>query len=350
LGETDVSMKATILLEPGKIELQEVEMPRAGPGEVIVRVRSALTCGTDLKAFRRGHPKIPMPTRFGHEFSGDVWEVGEGVEGFRVGDQVMCVNSAPCGECEECRRGLENLCTSPDMFSWGAFAEYMKVPARIVKHNMFKKPPGLSYSEAAMLEPLACVVYGLEQVRLKLEDTVLIIGAGPIGLLHVMVTKVLGAGKIIVSGRRRKRLKIARLIGADVVIDAAREDVHERVMEETRGVGASLVVECTGQLKVWEESTRLVARGGTVILFGGLPKGTTASFDTARLHYDQITLKGVFHFTRSAVRSAYDLLASGRVRVKDLITGSYTLDDMKKVIDQLIDGNCVKIEVVPTGK
>ena len=345
-----MSMKATILLEPGKIELQEVEMPRAGPGEVVVRVRSALTCGTDLKAFRRGHPKIPMPTRFGHEFSGDVWEVGEGVEGFRVGDQVMCVNSAPCGECEECRRGLENLCTSPDMFSWGAFAEYMKVPARIVKHNMFKKPPGLSYSEAAMLEPLACVVYGLEQVRLKLEDTVLIIGAGPIGLLHVMVTRVLGAGKIIVSGRRRKRLKIARLIGADVVIDAAKEDVHGRVMEETGGGGASLVVECTGQLKVWEESTRLVARGGTVILFGGLPKGTTASFDTARLHYDQITLKGVFHFTRSAVRSAYDLLASGRVRVKDLITGSYTLDDMKKVIDQLIDGNCIKIEVVPTGK
>jgi L-iditol 2-dehydrogenase len=347
LGETDVSMKATILVEPGKIELQEVEMPKAGPGEVVVRVRSALTCGTDLKAFRRGHPKIPMPTRFGHEFSGDVWEVGEGVEGFKVGDQVMCVNSAPCGECEECRRGLENLCTSPDMFSWGAFAEYMKVPARIVKHNMFKKPPGLSYSEAAMLEPLACVVYGLEQVRLKLEDTVLIIGAGPIGLLHVMVAKVLGAGKIIVSGRRRKRLKIARLIGADVVIDAAKEDVHGRVMGETGGVGASLVVECTGQLKVWEESTRLVARGGTVILFGGLPKGTTASFDTARLHYDQITLKGVFHFTRSAVRSAYDLLASGRVRVKDLITGSYTLDDMKKVIDQLIDGNCIKIEVVP---
>ena len=345
-----MSMKATILVEPGRIELQDVEMPRAGPGEVVVRVRSALTCGTDLKAFRRGHPKIPMPTRFGHEFSGDVWEIGEGVEGFKTGDQVMCVNSAPCGECEECRRGLENLCTSPDMFSWGAFAEYMRVPARIVKHNMLKKPPGLSYSEAAMLEPLACVVYGLEQVRLMREDTVLIIGAGPIGLLHVMVTKALGAGKIVVSGRRSKRLKIARLIGADVVIDAAREDVRRRVMEETGGVGASLVVECTGQLSVWEESTRLVARGGTVILFGGLPKGTTASFDTARLHYDQITLKGVFHFTRSAVRSAYELLASGRIRVKDLITGSYTLDDMKKVIDQLLDGNCIKLEVVPTTK
>ena len=343
-------MKATILLEPGKIELQEVEMPRAGPGEVIVRIRSALTCGTDLKAYRRGHPKIPMPTRFGHEFSGDVWEIGEGVEGFRVGDQVMCVNSAPCGECDECRRGLENLCTASDMFSWGAFAEFMKVPARIVKHNMFKKPPGLSYSEAAMLEPLACVVYGLEQVRLKKEDTVLVIGAGPIGLLHVMVTRVLGAGKIIVSGRRSKRLKIARLIGAHVVIDAAKEDVYGRVMAETGGVGASLVVECTGQLKVWEESTRLVARGGTVILFGGLPKGTTATFDTSRLHYDQITLKGVFHFTRSAVRCAYDLLASGRVRVKDLITGSYTLDDMKKVIDQLLDGNCIKIEIVPTAR
>ncbi len=291
-----------------------------------------------------------MPTRFGHEFSGDVWEIGEGVEGFKTGDQVMCVNSAPCGECDECRRGLENLCTSPDMFSWGAFAEYMRIPARIVKHNMFKKPPGLSYSEAAMLEPLACVVYGLEQVRLMREDTVLIIGAGPIGLLHVMVTKALGAGKIMVSGRRSKRLKIARLIGADVVIDAASEDVRRRVMEETGGVGASLVVECTGQLSVWEESTRLVARGGTVILFGGLPKGTMASFDTARLHYDQITLKGVFHFTRSAVRSAYELLASGRIRVKDLITGSYTLDDMKKVIDQLLDGNCIKLEVVPTTK
>lgn len=347
----NVGMRATILVEPGKIELQDVEMPRAGPGEVVVRIRSALTCGTDLKAFRRGHPKMPTPTRFGHEFSGDVWEVGEGVEGFKVGDQVMCVPSAPCGECDECRRGLENLCNSAmETMILGAYAEYIKVPARIVKHNMFKKPPGLSYSEAAMLEPLACVVYGLEQVRLKMEDTVLIIGAGAIGLLHVMVTKVLGAGKIIVSGRRSKRLRIARLIGADVVIDAAKEDVYRRVMEETGGVGASLVVECTGQLSVWEETTKLVARGGTVILFGGLPKGTTATFDTARLHYDQITLKGVFHFSRAAVKCAYELLASGRVRVKDLITGSYTLDDMKKVIDQLIDGNCIKIEIVPTAK
>ena len=343
-------MLATILVEPGKIELLDVEMPRAGPGEVVVRVRSALTCGTDLKAFRRGHPKIPMPTRFGHEFSGDVWEVGEGVEDFRVGDQVMCVNSAPCGECEVCSRGLENLCTASDMFSWGAFAEYIKVPARIVRNNMFKKPPGLSYSEAAMLEPLACVVYGLEQVRLKKEDTVLILGAGPIGLLHIMVTRALGAGRIIVSGRRSHRLRIARLIGADLVIDAEKEDVEQRVMEATKGVGASLVVECTGQLSVWEESTKLVARGGTIILFGGLPKGTTASFDTTRLHYDQITLKGVFHFSRAAVKRAYDLLASGRVRVKDLITGSYTLEDMKKVIDQLLDGDCIKIEVVPTTR
>ena len=344
-------MRATILLEPGKIEVQDVEMPQAGPGEVVVRIRSALTCGTDLKAFRRGHPKMPTPTPFGHEFSGDVWEVGEGVEGFRVGDQVMCVHSAPCGECQECSRGLENLCESAmETMILGAYAEYIKVPEQIVKQNMFKKPPGLSYSEAAMLEPLSCVVYGLGQVRLKMEDTVLIVGAGPIGLLHVMVAKGLGVRNIIVSGRHSPRLTMARLIGANMVIDAEKEDVHHRVMEATGGVGASLVVECTGQLSVWEESTKLVARGGTIILFGGLPKGTTASFDTARLHYDQITLKGVFHFSRSAVKRAYELLASGRVRVKDLITGSYTLEDMKKVIDHLIDGNCLKLEIVPGSK
>ena len=167
-------MLATLLLEPGRLVLREVDIPKAGPGEVVVKIRTALTCGTDLKTFRRGHPKMPTPTLFGHEFSGDIYEVGEGVTKFAAGDQVMTAPTAPCGSCVYCQKGQENLCsTAMDTMVFGAYAEYVCVPAHIVEHNMFAKPEHLSYSEAAMLEPLSCVVYGMDQVEVHPDDTVL---------------------------------------------------------------------------------------------------------------------------------------------------------------------------------
>lgn len=342
-------MLASLLLEPGRLELRDVEIPSAGPGEVVIRVRTALTCGTELKTFRRGHPKILTPTPLGHEFAGDIYEVGEGVTRFKVGDQVMTAPTAPCGECVYCKKGQENLCRfAIDKMVFGAFAEYVRVPAHIVQNNMFKKPAHLSYEEAAMLEPLSCVVYGMDQVHMRHDDTVLIIGAGAIGLMHVAVLHALGAGRVIVAGKREHRLKLASTLGANEVIDADRESTIDRVMELTDGIGADLVIECTGQLAVWESTPDLVRKGGTVVLFGGLPKGTRASFDTTRLHYDQITLKGVFHYSRSAVKKAYRLLTDKKIQLNGLISGTYSLSDLKQVFDLLMQkGNDVKFAVVP---
>lgn len=343
------TMLATLLLEPGQLELKDVEIPKAGPGEVIVRVRTALTCGTDLKTFRRGHPKIPMPTMFGHEFSGDIYEVGDGVTEFQAGDQVMTTPTAPCGECVYCLKGQDNLCSlTMETMVNGAYAEYVRIPAHIVRNNMFKKPEHLSYGEAAMLEPLSCVVYGMDQVDIRPDDTVLVIGAGAIGLMHLMVAKALGAGRVIVAGRWENRLKVATALGADAVIDVDTENVHQRVREITDGIGADTVIECTGQLAVWEDAPDFVRKGGTVVLFGGLPPGTRATFDTTRLHYDQITLKGVFHYSRAAVRKAYRLLADRQVHVSDLISGTYPLSELKQVFGLLREkGKGIKFAVVP---
>ncbi|MBI4531715.1 MAG: alcohol dehydrogenase catalytic domain-containing protein, partial [Candidatus Latescibacteria bacterium] len=177
-------MLAHILVEPGRLELMEVETPKAGPGEIVVKIRSALTCGTDLKAFRRGHPMMPMPTRFGHEFAGDVAEVGESVTGFTIGDPVMAVHTYPCLTCYYCLRGLENLCESVmQTMVLGAYAEYMKLPTEIVRHNVYRKHDILSSIEAAILEPLACVMCGIDQITVREDDTVLIVGAGAIGLM-----------------------------------------------------------------------------------------------------------------------------------------------------------------------
>lgn len=293
--------------------------------------------------------KIPGP--FGHEFSGDIHEVGEGVTKFKFGDKVMTAPSAPCGDCVYCKKGQENLCSLVmDSMVWGAFAEYVCLPAHVVDNNMFTKPDHLSYEEAAMLEPLSCVVYGMDQVEVKPEDTVLIVGAGAIGLLHVMVARALGAERVIVAGKRENRLRVAWALGADVVIDVEEEDTIERVKEMTQGLGADIVIECTGQLAVWEEAPDLVRPGGTIILFGGLPPGTRATFDTARLHYDQITLKGVFHYTRSAVRKAYNLLADKKISVNGLISGTYSLRDLKHVFDNLLQkGNGIKFAILPSS-
>ncbi len=341
-------MRAAILVEPGRIEIQDIPTPEPGPGEVLVRVKSALTCGTDLKAYRRGHRLIPMPGPIGHEYSGVVEEVGDGVERFKPGDEVISPETAPCGDCHYCRRGLANICpTVVETIRWGAFAEYFLMPAHIVSQNMYPKPPNLSHEEAAILEPLACVVYGLMQVDWESADNILIIGAGPIGLLYVMALRAMGAGKVFVSDMRKLRLDLARKLGVDAVIDAASQDVQKEVKDLTDGHGAQVVIECTGQKEVWEESVNFVDKGGTVMLFGGCPGGTRASFDTGRVHYDQIALKGVFHLTPESVRRAYDLLCSGKLAVSDLITDTFPLERVQEALEYMEEGSCVKNAVVP---
>ena len=337
-------MLAGILLGPQRIEIQETAAPRPARGEVLVKIGAALTCGTDLKAYLRGHPMIPMPGVFGHEFSGVIAEAGTGVKGFKEGDAVMSVHSAPCLKCRYCRKRLFNLCENiMNSKVLGAFAEYILLPAHIVKQNLFHKPDGLPHEEAAFLEPLSCVVHSMAALAIRKGDRVLIIGAGPIGLLHLLLAKLKGA-EVIITGLEQERLALAGSLGADRAV--APGELIDALREFTGGMGVDFVFECAGQVSVWEDSVSYVRRGGAVILFGGCKSGTTVTYDTYRLHYDEITLKGVFHFTPHDVKTAYGLL-KGKMNVSPLISGHYPLKDLKIPFEKLSKGEGVKYAIIP---
>ncbi len=340
-------MKAGYLVAPQQIELRDVEVPVAEAGGVVVRVRVALTDGTDLKAFRRGHPQMPMPTRFGHEFSGDVAAVGAGATSFAVGDAIMCVHSAPDATCYWCLRGEEELCERVmETKILGAYAEFIAVPPHIVACNAFRKPAGVSYEAAAFLEPLACVVHAQQQLAAREGDVVAIVGAGGFGLLHALVVRAHG-GLPILIGRRPERLALARGLRIAEVVDAEAEDVAAAIARRTQGRGADAVIESTGASAVWESAPALVRRGGTVVLFGGLPAGTRVSFDAARLHYDEVKLVSPFHFTPRAVRRAYDLLAGRELNVEALISERFPLRELGAAFQRLAEGSGVKYALVP---
>src|SRR5262245_7081185 len=247
-----VTMRAQMLHRPGEMELVSVARPSAGAGEILLRVKAALTCGTDVKTFLRGHPIFPTPTLFGHEFSGVVAQAGRGVKGFKEGDAVMAVPTAPCGECFYCRHSDENLCDAIKRdYVVGGFGEYVRLPARVVRTNVFPKPAELGFAEAALLEPLSCVVHGLDMIPLGPDSVVALLGAGAISLLHFLALRALGVKKVIVVGRGEKRLEQARRLGASDTLGGGVENAGPAILERTEGRGADVVIECTGQPLVW---------------------------------------------------------------------------------------------------
>jgi L-iditol 2-dehydrogenase len=336
---------ANILVTPGKIDLREIAEQEPSYGEVLIKIKSALTCGTDLKAFKRGHPVIPMPGVFGHEFSGIVARVGQGIRKFKEGDEIMAVHSAPCLECRYCRKRRYNLCANIMKTKvLGAFAEYILLPSHIVRQNVFLKPKQLSFEEAAFLEPLSCVVHGIESIRVKEKDTALIIGAGPIGLLHLLLLKKKGA-RVCVMDKHNKKLRMAKDLGADSIVMATRD--NHNIKHARNFPGFDHVFECTGIPEVWEDSVNYVCKGGTVILFGGCKSGTKITYDAGRLHYDEITIKGTFHFSPSDVKKAYRLLCEGSIAVSRLISGRYPLSQTQKAFALLSKGIGIKYAIVP---
>jgi len=342
-------MRAGYLIEPRRVEIRDVDVPTAEPGGIVVRVRAALTDGTDLKTFRRGHWLMPMPTRFGHEFSGDVAAVGPGVSAFAPGDAVMMVQSAPDGTCFWCTRGQEELCERlVSTMIFGAYAEYISVPAHIVSRNVYAKPEQLSYEAAAFLEPVSCVVHSMAALAPKRGDTIAIVGDGGFGILHALVALAGGARPMLI-GRRPARLELARSLGVNVIINARETDPIAALRERTHGRGADAVIETTGTPEVWEAAPSYVRRGGSVVLFGGLPGETRVSYDAARLHYDEVRLTSPFHFTPRDVRAAYDLLCDGAIDVVPLISERFNLDQLVDAFTRLDEdrGINIKFAILP---
>jgi L-iditol 2-dehydrogenase len=344
-----MKMRAALFYGPKDVRIEAVDVPRAGAGEVIVKVEVALTCGTDLKTFQRGHPVLlkRFPSPFGHEFAGVVTEVGVEVEGFHPGMRVVAANSAPCHQCFYCHAGETNLCENLDLLN-GAYAEQIKIPAAIVEENLLAIPDSLSFRAAAFCEPLACVLHGLDAVHLRPGDHVAILGAGSIGLLLLQLCKRAGARVILVS-RSAGKLELARELGADAVIDLETVRSKEAAIREltSHGQGAELAIEAVGRPELWELAVALTRKGGNAILFGGCEAGTSITLETKALHYGERKVIGVFHHTPKAIRQALELIASQQLQLDPLITDHLPLPDLDGAFARMASHGALKMAIYP---
>ncbi|MGD0013399.1 MAG: zinc-binding dehydrogenase [Bryobacteraceae bacterium] len=342
-------MLAAVLYGRENLHVEPVAVPRIGVGDVLVRVRAALTCGTDVKVFQRGyHARMIIPPAvFGHELAGDIVEVGPAVRGFRTGQRVMAANSAPCLECYYCRKGLQNLCEDL-LFNNGAYAEYIRIPDRIVERNLHEIPAGMSYQDAALVEPLACVLKGVEDSGVRKGDTVAVIGLGPIGLMFVRLAKTAGA-RVIALGRRQTQLNRAASLGADELISTPKIHDPVRVVRElTGGRGADVGIEAVGKPHTWELIVQMVRKGGTVNFFGGCPSDSHVSLDTSLLHYSEITCKASFHHTPALIRKALGLVERGVITAQDFVNREEPLTNLLEVMRHLMSHNGhLKTAIIP---
>jgi L-iditol 2-dehydrogenase len=331
-------MRAAVLYGKEDLRLETVPVPGAEAGEIVVRVEAALTCGTDLKVYRRGYHAMMLnpPIPFGHELAGVVAEIGEGVTQFGLGDRVVALNSAPCDACYWCRKGQQNLCEDL-LFNNGAYAEYLRIPARIVAKNTLALPPTMPFEHAALTEPLACVIRGLEESGAQPGDSMVVIGAGPIGLMFLHAAALSGVDVIAVV-KREDQVAAAKRFGARAVVHIGEvEDVVTAVRAltpDTRGV--DIAIEAVATPATWEQAVAMVRKGGTVNFFGGPPSGTVVALDTNRLHYGDITLKASFHHTPATCRTAFALLASRRFLCDAYITGRATLEDVPQLFRDML--------------
>lgn len=345
-------MLAVRFYKPGELRVEQVPIPEPEAGELIVKNHVALTCGTDVKMFRRGHPLARPPQIMGHEFAGTVSSVGAGVKNFKVGMKIVSANSAPCKKCFYCLMHQPNLCAHLDDsivgFTWpGSYAEYVRIPERIVCQNTFQVPDGVPLESVASLEPLACVVHGWDLVGNMQSGTTVIIGGGPIGLLHAQLARLNGASQVVLCDVVPQRLREAEKIGVNVTINSTSENLVNRVLSLTGGRGADIVVEAVGRRETWESTFGLVRKGGTILLFGGCPSGTMVSFGAEKIHYGELRVQGAFHHTPAAVERAFRLIVSGQVSIMPLISHEMPLERAGEALELMGEGKALKIALRP---
>ena len=342
-------MMAAVLYGKEHLQVEPVAVPTIGRSDILVQVKVALTCGTDVKVFRRGYHArmIVPPAVFGHELAGDVVTVGEDVKKFSIGQRVVAANSAPCNECYFCKRGLENVCEDL-LFNNGAYAEYIRIPARIVERNTYLIPEGVGYQDAALIEPLACVVKGFDDSAPRPEDTVAIIGLGPIGLMFVKLAKLFGC-RVVAVGRRKTQLERAAALGADeLVVAGEHSDPVQSIRSMTQGRGVDVAIEAVGKPQTWQWAVNMVRRGGTVNFFGGCPNDSKVNLDTALLHYSEITCKASFHHTPAYIQKALDLVCAGHITASVFVNKEEPLANLLEVMRHLMSHNGhLKTAIVP---
>ncbi|HEX7835296.1 MAG TPA: zinc-dependent dehydrogenase [Pseudolysinimonas sp.] len=338
---------------PGDIRLEQVAEPDVARGEIKLRVRACSTCGTDVKISRSGHPNMTPPQVMGHEIAGEIVDVGEGVDGWAVGDRVQVIAAIPDGTCPDCLAGHQAIC--PNQLSMGyqfpgGFADYLIVPREVLAvDGVTRIPDNLSYAEASLAEPLACVLNGQELARVGDGDTVVVIGCGPIGCLHVRLARARGAARVILVDLNAERLAAAAaLVAPDHTIATEAQDPVATVLELTGGRGADVVITAAASGAAQEQGLRMLARRGRLSLFGGLPKDASSiTIDANLVHYRELTLVGVNGSTPAHNKRALELIASSAVPVADLITHRLPLDDVLEAIEIVARGEAIKVTIEP---
>jgi len=331
-------MMAAVLYGSEDLRVEQVDVPSLTADEVLLRVRLALTDGTDLKVWQRGyHAKmIQPPAVFGHEVVGEVAAIGKRVDTrWRIGVRVVAANSAPCLRCFHCRRGQENLCEDL-LFNNGAYAEYMRIPGRIVMENMLEVPHSVDDRSAALVEPLACVLRGIHEMEVRTGDTSVVIGCGPIGLKYVRMLSRRGV-RVLALARRAAPLEIAKRLGAVAVINVTETpDLVSAVKSLTEdGRGADSVVEAAGNPATWKQALQMVRRGGVVNFFSGLPSGTHVEIEPAAIHYAEIKLISPFHHTPRFIREALEAIRRGDISAHDYVTQEIRLADLPQAFEKM---------------
>jgi L-iditol 2-dehydrogenase len=346
-------MKVARFYAPGDVRLEDAPEPVAGPKEVKIRVRNCSTCGTDLKIYRNGHPNISPPRIMGHEIAGEVVEVGSEVSGWSAGDRVQVIAAVPCGQCRQCRRDRMSICENQTSVGYqyeGGFAEYLVVPDEVLRVNGLNRiPDGIGFDEASVAEPLACVINGQRLAGVGEGDVVVVVGAGPIGCLHVRLARAHGARRVYLADLSLDRLKLsADRVQPDGVIDASSQDIVDEVLRLTDGAGADVAITAAAAGVTQEQALRYTARGGRISFFGGLPKDRpNITVDSNLVHYRELTLVGANGSSPEDNREALRLIASGEVPVKDLITHRLPLERVLEGFDIVASGTAIKVTVEP---
>lgn len=343
-------MKAGVLLSVNEMRYTTIPDPKLEAGDMLLKVKAATVCGTDIRIFRgKKTTGIRYPSVMGHEFAGVVEQTGGNTQ-FSIGKSVCVCPQFACGHCEYCVRGAENLCRNMMAMGYevdGAFAEYVRIPAFGVKSgNVFAVPEGLSFEEAALAEPLACVMNGQERVGVKMGDTIAILGAGPIGILHIKLARLSGSRKIIVSELNPIRREAALKAGADIAIDPSAEDLFARVKSETDGLGVDIAIVAIGVPALANDALHLVCHRGRVSLFAGFSKGQQAELDVNAIHYNELVVTGSFGLTRLLFGRALSMIASGQLEMKSLLTHRFALSDIKLALDTAEQGSAIKVAVL----
>jgi L-iditol 2-dehydrogenase len=345
-------MKVARFHGPGDVRIEDAPEPVTGPGDLTIRVRNCSTCGTDVKIYRHGHHHIVPPRVLGHEIAGEVVEVGDGVTGWRPGDRVQVIAAIPCGQCAECRRGAMTVCPNQESMGYhydGGFAEYMRVPAKVLAVDGVNRiPDGLDYAPASVTEPLACVLNGQELARVGGGDDVVVIGAGPIGCLHVRLARARGAARVFLVDLSPARLKLAADIVRPDAALAADTDPVAAVRELTGGRGADVVITAAASGRAQEQAVQMAARQGRISFFGGLPKDNPViALDSNLVHYQELTIVGANGSSPRHNADALALIASGTIPAADLITHRLGLDHVLDALSLVEHGEAIKVTIEP---